>query len=132
MNEHQEFFDRPEKKVAFLTGCYVSTVLSVQRQHLQNDPFFGKVRGLKMGQKRLQDIYPEARNKLHQYDRLGLVATTLDPQLAQAWIDCGGKWNLSDDEATFAFTLGLSLAWKVRGAGETNNDADTVESASAQ
>ena len=123
MAEHQDFFDRPEKKVAFLTGCYVDTVCYIQRkpEHLGNDPFFRKVRGLKMDQKRLQKIYPEARDKLHQYDSLGLVVTTLDPQLAQAWIDCGDRWDLSDDEGTFAFTLGVSLARKVRGA----KDSDT-------
>lgn len=128
MAEHQDFFDRPEKKVAFLTGCYVDTVCYIQRkpEHLGNDPFFRKVRGLKMDRKRLQRIYPEARDKLHQYDSLGLVVTTLDPQLAQAWIDCGDRWELSDDEATFAFTLGLSLAWRVRGAkeGDASTDAD--------
>lgn len=133
MAEHQDFFDRPEKKVAFLTGCYVEIVCYVQRkpEHLGNDPFFRKVRGLKMDQRRLQKIHREARDKLHQYDSLGLVVTTLDPQLAQAWIDCGNQWELSDDETSFAFTLGLSLIWKVRGAkdSDASTDADVEDQA---
>lgn len=126
MVEHQDFFDRPEKKVAFLTGCYVSSVLSVQRKHLDgNAPFFRKLRGLKMDQRRLQSIYPEARNKLCQYDRLRFVEKDLDPQLAQAWIDCGNRWKLSDDEATFAFTLGLSLARRIRVTKDSDASIDS-------
>jgi CRISPR-associated protein Csh1 len=106
---HPEFFDRPEKTAAFLTGCYVSTVLYVQHKNLGNDPFFRKVRGLKLDEKRLRDLYPEARNKLHQYGELGMVTGELDPLLASTWVQVGNQWAINDDETTFAFTLGLAL-----------------------
>ena len=122
---YDDFFDCQEKAVAFLTGCYVSAVAFVQHQNIGNRPFLKKVQGIKMDRRKLQQIYPEAQTKLRQYNSFGLVAQTLDPQLAEAWIKCGEKWNISDEESTFAFTLGMSLAGKIR---ETDkNDGLTEE-----
>ncbi len=125
VTDHPEFFDCQEKVVAFLTGCYVSAVTSVQYQNLdKRTPFLKKVQGIKMDRRKLQQIYPEAQTKLHQYNSFGLVAKTLDPQLAEAWIKCGEEWNISDEESTFAFTLGMSLAGKIR---ETDKNAVLTE-----
>lgn len=115
IKEHQDFFDLQEKVVAFLTGCYISKVLYAQGATLGNSPFFKKLRGLKFDRKRLQLLYPESRNKIQQYDAFGLVKD-IDPLLAQAWIDCGNKWGVTDDEATLAFTIGLSLDYNVNNA----------------
>lgn len=121
---HDEFFDCQEKAVAFLTGCYVNAVAWIQHKNLDNSPFLKKVQGIKMDRRKLQQIYPEAQTKLRQYDSFGLVAQTLDPQLAEAWIKCGENWTISDEESTFAFTLGLSLANKIR---ETDKKAVLTE-----
>lgn len=112
IKEHHDFFNTHEKIVAFLTGCYVSKVLYAQGANLGNSPFFKKLRGLKLDKKKLQTLYPESRNKIQQYDAFGLVKG-IDPLLSQAWIDCGNTWNITDDEATLAFTLGLSLDYNI-------------------
>ena len=125
IKSHPEFFDLQEKAVAFLTGCYVKTVASAQYQDLdKRTPFLKKVQGVKMDRRKLQHIYPEAQTKLRQYARFGWVAKTLDPQLAEAWVNCGKEWNISDEESTFAFTLGLSLADKIR---QTDKNAVLTE-----
>ena len=121
---HDDFFNCQEKAVAFLTGCYVSAVAWIQHKNLDNSPFLKKVQGIKMDRRKLQQIYPEAQTKLRQYDSFGLVAKTLDPQLAEAWIKCGEEWTISDEESTFAFTLGMSLADKIR---ETDKNAVLTE-----
>ena len=121
---HDEFFDCQEKSIAFLTGCYVNAVIFVQNQNIGNRPFLKKIQGVKMDRRKLQQVYPEAQNKLRQYKSFGLVAQTLDPQLAEAWIKCGEEWNVSDEESTFAFTLGLSLADKIR---QTDTNAVLTE-----
>lgn len=112
LSGHADFFDRQEKIVAFLTGCYVSKVLFVQSQNLGSSPFYKKLRGMKLDRKRLQVIFPDARNKIQQYDAFGLVHE-LDPLVADAWVLCGDKWEISDDEATLAFTIGLSLDYAI-------------------
>ena len=108
LEAHKDFFNAREKVAAFLTGCYVSKVLFAQRQNLGNSPFYKKLRGMKLDRKRLQTLYPEARNKIQQYDDLGLVME-LDRLLASAWVECGSDWTITDDEATLSFTIGLSL-----------------------
>lgn len=116
IKEYKDFFNSQEKVVAFLTGCYISKVLYKQGKELNKQsyeaPFFKKLRGLKLDKKKLQTLYPEARNKIQQYDAFGLVMG-IDPLLSQAWIDCGNTWNITDDEATLAFTLGLSLDYNI-------------------
>ena len=64
-------------------------------------------------------IYNDGHDKLGVYDKLGLVATDLDPDLAQSWIDAGSSkdWRASNDELSFAFTLGYSLQWRIRHLG---------------
>ncbi|MDA8413252.1 MAG: TIGR02556 family CRISPR-associated protein [Desulfobacteraceae bacterium] len=109
---HKDFFDSQEKVVSLLTGCYVSKVLYAQGQSLGNSPFYKKLRGMKLDRKLLQTLYPEARNKIQQYDAFGLVKD-LDPLLAAAWVECGNDWKITDDEATLSFTIGLSLDYNI-------------------
>ncbi|NKN31819.1 TM1802 family CRISPR-associated protein [Marichromatium bheemlicum] len=113
VREHQDFFHRPELVVAFLTGCYVAQVTSVQHQERGGAPFAKKFVGRVLTREQLRRLYREGHAKLAQYDKLGYVITGLDPDLANAWIYCGDTWSISDEEATFAFTLGYSLAYRI-------------------
>lgn len=124
IKENPDFFTQPEQVVSFLTGCYVSAVIYVQRQSKNKAPFFKKVHGLKLDKRRLQELYPEARNKLHQYDKFGLVAKTLDPLLAEAWVKVGNSWDINDTEATFAFTVGLALSGNIVNPDKSEQEED--------
>lgn len=112
VDAHKDFFDAQEKVAAFLTGCYVSKVLFVQKENLNTSPFYKKLRGMKLDRKRLQALYPEVRNKIQQYDAFGLVYE-IDSLLASAWVECGNDWKITDDEATLSFTIGLSLDYNI-------------------
>lgn len=124
--EHPEFFDRPEKIAAFLVGCYCATVASVQRRERGAAPFAKKYQGRLVERRLLERLYREGREKLAQYGKLGLVARDLDPDLAEAFVACGEGWRASADETSFAFTLGLSLQYRIwsraREAGEIDAD----------
>ncbi len=113
VQDHADFFRRPELITAFLTGCYASQVASVQRQERGADPFTKKFIGRLLSRQHLQRLYREGHGKLAQYGKLGYVITGLDPDLANAWVACGEVWAISDEEATFAFTLGYSLAYRI-------------------
>jgi CRISPR-associated protein Csh1 len=113
VREHSDFFCRPELIAAFLTGCYASQVASVQRQERGADPFTKKFIGRLLTRSHLQRLYREGHGKLAQYGKLGYVITGLDPDLAKAWVTCGDAWSISDEEATFAFTIGYSLAYRI-------------------
>ena len=113
VREHNNFFRRPELIVAFLTGCYAAQVASVQRQERGADPFTKKFIGRLLSRQHLQRLYREGHGKLAQYGKLSYVITSLDPDLANAWVACGDGWAISDEEATFAFTIGYSLAYRI-------------------
>jgi len=93
-------------------SSHTGKFLYAQGQDLGNSPFYKKLRGMKLDRKRLQELYPEARNKIQQYDAFGLVKE-LDPLLASAWVECGNNWKITDDEATLSFTIGLSLDYNI-------------------
>lgn len=114
ITDHPEFFDYPEKTVAFLTGCYMSIVTSVQYRKRKSSPFAKKFVGRLLSRDHLKRLYHEGHNKLAQYDSLGLVVKTMDPDIAQAWVKCGKDWRISDEETTFAFTIGYSLEKRIR------------------
>jgi len=111
---HPGFFQLPEQVVAFLTGCYASQVCSAQREARGADPFSKKFMGRLLNKTALKNLYREGHGKLAQYDKLGYVITGLDPDLAAAWVACGDNWNIGEDEATFAFTIGYSLAYRIK------------------
>lgn len=113
VQEHTDFFRRPELIVAFLTGCYASQVASVQRDERNADPFTKKFIGRLLSRQHLQRLYREGHSKLAQYGKLAYVITGLDPDLASAWVACGDDWMISDEAATFAFTIGYSLAYRI-------------------
>lgn len=113
VTEHPAFFRRPELVVAFLTGGYASQVAYAQREARGADPFTKKFIGRLLNRTALKNLYREGHGKLAQYDKLGYVITGLDPDLAQAWVACGDTWGIDEDEATFAFTIGYSLAYRI-------------------
>ncbi len=125
--DHPEFFDRPEKVVAFLTGCYVSVVTSVQYGKRKSTPFAKKFVGRLLPPAHLKRLYREGHDKLAQYDALGLVAKTMDPDLAKAWIKCGGDWKITNEESTFAFTIGYSLESRIRAISGNKELAEISE-----
>ncbi|MDS4042472.1 MAG: TM1802 family CRISPR-associated protein [Candidatus Competibacter sp.] len=119
---HHNFFCKPELAVAFLTGCYAATVASVQRKERNADPFTKKFMGRLLSRDHLRRLYREGHGKLAQYGKLGYVIQTLDPDLANAWISCGDRWAVSDEEATFAFTIGYSLSYRIQKLDSETSD----------
>ncbi|MEZ5582068.1 MAG: TM1802 family CRISPR-associated protein [Candidatus Competibacteraceae bacterium] len=124
IQEHGDFFRAPERVVAFLTGCYAAQVASVQRQERGADPFTKKFIGRLLSRTHLQRLYREGHGKLAQYGKLAYVIKDLDPDLASAWVACGDWWSISEEEATFAFTIGYSLAYRIRQLDSDLNEQD--------
>lgn len=128
ISEHPEFFNGPEKTVAFLTGCYVAKVMAAQyRSRDGATPFGKKFFGRLVTKKLLHRLYCEGQDKLAAYDKLGFVMRGIDPDLAHAWIACGDRWELADEDATFAFKLGYSLEHRIRAAEAGTDESDSPE-----
>lgn len=115
IDEHAGFFSGPEKTAAFLTGCYIGQVLYAQyKENPSRDtqPFAKKFAGQKVDRERLQYLFNEGKEKLTHYEMQSLVHD-LEPVLAEAWANTGEGWTLSDEETTFAFNLGWTMAQKL-------------------
>lgn len=119
MSTHADFFEKKETAAAFLTGAYVQTVCYVQkkkREMKKSDqaPFAKKFMGRLLSKKHLMRLFTEAHDKLEIYGGTGLViANGLEPELSRAWVECGNRWNINDEEATFAFTIGYCLTGRI-------------------
>lgn len=113
IQEHSDFFTKPELITAFLTGCYVSVVTNVQYNERKSMPFAKKFVGRLLTKENLRKLYQEGHDKLMQYDSLGIVVKTLDPDLTESWIYCGKDWRINNEETTFVFTIGYSLQSRI-------------------
>jgi CRISPR-associated protein Csh1 len=119
LEEYRGFFDKPEKRVAFLTGALVDTVLYVQKEELGSPAFFKKLHGLRLNQEYLKRIKTETEFKLHQYrDAVQRLKAEYNlklllSELSLIWCKTEGRWDISEDEATFFFTLGLNLNYYI-------------------
>ncbi len=134
IQDHPGFFSRRETAVAFLTGCYVNAVCECQRkmrglQNTSRAPFARKFQGRLLSARLLRRLFQQGHHKLAQYDCLGWVkGDRLEEELARAWVECENNWNIDDQEATFAFTIGFCLRHSLLAAKSPQDREDENES----
>ncbi|MDI6861481.1 MAG: TIGR02556 family CRISPR-associated protein [Caldisericia bacterium] len=102
-------FDTPSK-AAFSVGMLVGYLLGVQRKERKTkfgeEPFWDKLHGLMMDERRIKNIFTEAINKLRQY-KVGFEE--LEEIAAKFLVKAGNKWNIPKDEISYYFALGITL-----------------------
>ncbi|MEM2914794.1 MAG: type I-B CRISPR-associated protein Cas8b/Csh1, partial [Candidatus Bathyarchaeia archaeon] len=112
----EEFFQRygisdPAKKASFAVGAFVEYVLNTQRNERNvgygEEPFLVKLHGFLLDEKRVKKIFSEALNKLRQYRR---GYPCLEEAVSRCMLESGEGWDLSKDEISYYFTLGLTLS----------------------
>jgi len=119
---HAGFFDIAEKKACFLVGFLVKKLLNIQKRRTQGakPPFLKKMQGLRLTEPIVKKMYYEAQNKLEQYDEN--YYPELESVIAQYMVSSGSKWNITNDEISFYFTMGMNLAnlFKSKQEGDNN------------
>jgi CRISPR-associated protein Csh1 len=118
--EHQDFFDTNAKKSVFMTGVLARHLLDIQSLNRGATPFRKRLNGLKLNPALINRIFTEAIEKLEQYDQN--YYRELQSDIAQLMIT-GGLEELSNDEISYLFTLGMSLnkQFKTKKPEETEN-----------
>lgn len=106
---NKEVFDGSGKKAAFLTGVLANKLMNIQFKEKKSKPFYSRLNGLKLDEKLLRRVYVEAINKLNEYDKNYYVV--LEELIGEYMIR---PIDLTDDEISFYFTLGLSLSNKFK------------------
>jgi len=107
LNEYPEAFDAPDKKAVFLEGVLAKFLLDVQYANRKSTPFRTKLHGLKLDAIKIKKLLPEIVEKLREY-KAGYpwLEELTSKHLVEA--DNNG-WNLSKDEISYYFALGLNL-----------------------
>ncbi len=106
--QFSDTFNTPEKRAVFLTGVLTQFLLNIQRRDRGSEPFRKNLKGLKMRQKDILQVFPKAQNKLEEYGEN--YYTQLEQVIAEYFVQAGSNWNITDDEINFYFLLGMDLA----------------------
>ncbi len=128
-------FESAEKRAIFLTGVLTQFLLNIQRRDRGAEPFRKNLKSLKMRQKDILQIFPEAQNKLEEYGEN--YYTQLEQIIAEYFVRAGSSWGISDDEINFYFLLGMNLAdartengepvFKVDNKTDKNNENKSIQ-----
>jgi CRISPR-associated protein Csh1 len=106
--KHPEFYDADWKKAVFLTGVLAQHVMDIQWQERNATPFRSRLNGLKIDQRVVKRLLPEAIEKLEQYKKnyyreleetIALYLESGEPDLRHE----------SVDEISFYFAMGMNL-----------------------
>jgi CRISPR-associated protein Csh1 len=80
-------------------------------------PFRKKLHGLKLNKKLIKRLFSEVIEKLEQY---GVSYPSLQSLVAEYFVKADENgWEISDEEISYYFTLGLNLGRKFKG-GDLN------------
>jgi CRISPR-associated protein Csh1 len=118
-NRFEEFFesyakafDKPEKRAVFLEGILTKWLMNVQFANIGSTPFRSKLHGMKLDVTKIKSLLGEIDSKLDEYD-LGYM--DLRRLLSAYMVEAEeNNWDISRDEVTYYFTLGLNLSNKFR------------------
>jgi len=107
-NQYETAFDTSSKRAVFLEGVLVKFLLDRQFANRKSSPFADKLYGLRIDERRAKKLYPEIIEKLREYK---VTYTLLETAMTKALLEAENKgWNLTADEVSYFFTLGLVLA----------------------
>jgi len=103
-----DFFDSDTKKVIFLEGVLTQFLLNIQYQERKATPFRVKLKGLKLDEKQIKKLLPEIQNKLEEYGKN--YYRELESIISDYFISAGNRWEMSNNDISFYFVLGMNLA----------------------
>lgn len=99
--------DSPSKKATFLLGGLTRKLMNIQYKELGSTPFYNKLWGLSLDQKKIHKLYPMVINKLQEYNA-GYMRN-LEEEISKNLIESENNWNLNRDETSYYFVLGFTL-----------------------
>lgn len=122
--EFTPFFNQEAKKAIFLEGVLAQLLLDIQyRERDKATPFRVKLQGLKLDQRNIQKLLPMIQNKLEEYGKN--YYRDLERLISEYMLAAGDKWNLSKDEISYYFVLGMNLATHFK--TKTTENSEGVE-----
>lgn len=108
-DKFSNFFNSNVKKAVFLEGVLSQYLLNIQYQERKATPFRIKLKGLKLDEKQIKKLLPEIQNKLEEYRKN--YYRDLESIISNYFVLSGNDWNISNDEISFCFVLGMNLSY---------------------
>ena len=90
--------------------------MDIQYMDRGSAPFRVRLQGLKMDQRLVQGLLPEAINKLEEYEKN--YYRGLERLASKYFVEAEPIWKMSRDEVSFYFVTGMNLAVMFKGKGE--------------
>jgi CRISPR-associated protein Csh1 len=119
-------YDSPLKRALFLEGVLAQKLLNIQQVERGSQPFFARLNGLNINRKIFERILPEIHTKLTEYDKFYPNYRLLSEAISSYSVACtDADWRMTDDQYSFYFTLGMSLAKRLYPAKETDSSTAT-------
>jgi len=120
-----DLFDNDAKKAIFLEGVLTQFLLNIQYQERGATPFRVKLKGLKLDEKQIKKLLPEIQNKLEEYGKN--YYRILESIISECFLSAGNGWDLTNDEISFYFVLGMNLYYKFKIKKENSNGGEENE-----
>ncbi|MCW4018973.1 MAG: TIGR02556 family CRISPR-associated protein [Candidatus Bathyarchaeota archaeon] len=119
-----EFFNRNSTRAIFSVGALAQLLIDIQcvvrGTQPANAPFRTKLQGLRLDQRKVSALLPEIQNKFEEYNKN--YYKELEKFASEYLIQAGNDWELSKDEVSFYFVLGMNLASYLKQSKEVKND----------
>ncbi len=109
------------KKAVFLEGVLTRFLLDIQSQERNSTPFRSKLRGLRLDEVKVKNLFPEITEKLRQYE--APYYSWLEEMISKYFIAADEEgWNINKNEISYYFALGLNLGrvFKKKNENEEN------------
>ena len=113
-DKFSDFFGSDIKKAIFLEGILAQKLLNIQRlpevsnAQAGKEPFRSRLKGLKLDEKQIRKLLPQIKNKLEEYGKN--YYRDLESTISYYFVSSGNAWNVTNDEISFYFTLGMNLS----------------------
>lgn len=107
-DQYKTAFNSASKQAVFLEGVMTRFLMDIQYANRQSTPFRDRLYGLKIDEKRAKKLFPEIIEKLREYKA---AYPSLEGTTSKAFVEAENQgWNLTMDEVSYFFTLGMILA----------------------
>ena len=124
-SEIKKFFENYEmafnsysKRAAFLEGVLAKYLMDIQLAQRGSAPFRSKLYGLKLDERKIRKLLPQMIEKLREYK---VVYPWLEKLTSDYLLKAENNgWDISKDEISYYFTLGLNLGGLFKVKGDEN------------
>ena len=112
IDNYGSFFDEPWKKAVFLTGAMAAYIMRYQQRERNSTPFAKKLKGLKMRERDVKEIFKEIKAKAIQYGIEDENFNKVAEQAAENFLKAG-DWKADLEELNFVFSVGMAMREKI-------------------